>query len=129
MIAEGDQWQAWEWEGMPRALAFTQQNGQPVRPRLDSTNWKRLLERAGVQHMRRYTARHTAASGMIADGVDPATLAKTLGHANPAFTMATYVHAIAERIMANADRLDAKHKVQNKVQDDPLAEIERLAST
>lgn len=123
MVEEGDDWQAWEWEGQPRAFVFTQRNGQPIRPRLDTTNWKRLLGRAGVPHTRRYTARHTAASDMLADGVDLATVADTMGHASPAFTLSRYVHAIDERVTANADRLDARRQmthptdtVQDKVQ-------------
>ncbi len=105
MAAEGDDWKAWEWGGRPRAFLFTHANGAPIRPRYDSTLWARLLECAGLPHTRRYTARHTAASVLIANGVDVAAVADMLGHSTPAFTMSTYVHAIDERKKQLADTI------------------------
>jgi integrase len=93
----GGQWKAWEWEGQPRSLIFTQRNGSAIPPRLDTTNWHKLLVAAGVPATKRYTGRHTAASMMIANGVDPATVSETLGHSTVAFTLGTYVHAVKER--------------------------------
>ena len=58
-------WVSWEWEGQPRAFVFTQERGRPIPPRLDTTNWKRLLTAAGVDNVSRYTGRHTATCMMI----------------------------------------------------------------
>ena len=38
--------------------------------------------------------RHSAASLMIAEGMDVASVAGTLGHASPAVTMSVYAHAL-----------------------------------
>jgi hypothetical protein len=59
---------------------------------------------------------------MITNNVDVATVFETLGHASPAFTLSRYVHAVDERKLHMAKRLDAEHerrrinKVQKKVQ-------------
>ncbi len=87
-------------------MIFTQLDGQPLRPKLDHDNWHALLASAGLPKMRRYVSRHTAASMMIANDVDVATVAATLGHANPAFTMSVYTHAIDERREELAVKLD-----------------------
>lgn len=49
------------------------------------TEWHRLLDRAGLPRQRRYVARHTAASIMVANGTDIATIAELFGHASPSF--------------------------------------------
>ncbi|WP_347134772.1 tyrosine-type recombinase/integrase, partial [Staphylococcus aureus] len=97
MLEAGDEWAPWEDEGRPTAFVFTQRNGQPLRPGLDVTEWQRLLDRAGLPRQRRYVARHTAASVMVANGTDIATIAEVFGHASPSFTLNTYTHALAER--------------------------------
>ncbi len=135
MIQEGDRWEAWEWNGQPRSLVFTQQRGRAIPPRLDTTNWKRLLTAAGVSSVSRYTGRHTAFSMMITDGVDPATVSQTAGHATVAFTMSVYVHAVDERKAELAAHLERKatkrqgHKVQDTVQPDSNAEAETPTSS
>lgn len=106
MIEAGDSWNPWTPEGQPTAMIFTQVDGQPLRPKLDHDNWHALLAAAGLPKMRRYVSRHTAASMMIANDVDVATVSATLGHANPAFTMSVYTHAIDERREELAVKLD-----------------------
>lgn len=98
------EWVVWEPDGKPHAFCFTRQDGSVLRPGYDTTQWKRLLERAGLPHTRRYTARHTAASMAISDGADVPAVAEMMGHANPAMTLAVYTHPIEERKRALADR-------------------------
>lgn len=93
----------------PRAFCFTQPNGRPYAPRLDTNRWYELLERAGLPRQRRYIARHTAASWLLAHGVDDATVAKILGHASSSFTRDRYVHALAERVQQVGSVLDRWH--------------------
>lgn len=52
-------------------------------------SWAR---RAGVTPIRVHDFRHTFASMAISSGMHAAELARILGHANPSFTMKTYVH-------------------------------------
>jgi len=47
--------------------------------------------------------RHTAATALLADGVDIATAAEVLGHASAQETMKTYAHALPHRV-ANASQ-------------------------
>lgn len=44
---------------------FTTPTGEPLNPRTDYTEWKRLLERAGVPERRLHDARHTAATVLL----------------------------------------------------------------
>jgi integrase len=108
LIAEaGDEWVGWEQDGQPVALIFTQENGLPIGTRTDTAAWQRLLDIAGLPKTRRYTMRHTAASHLVLEsGGDVATVADTLGHADPGFTYRTYVHPLLEQKRALAGRLD-----------------------
>ncbi len=50
--------QLWHEEGW----VFSTQTGQPINPRTDFTEWKRLLKEAGLREGRLHDARHTAAT-------------------------------------------------------------------
>lgn len=118
----GSDWIEWEPDGEPHAWCFTRDDGTPLKPSYDSRQWKLLLERAGVPHTRRYTARHTAASMALSAGADVVSVADMMGHSSPSLTLSVYTHAIEERKRALADLIEARHKVQpedkvqNKVQ-------------
>ena len=49
-----------------------------------------------LPHINPHAFRHTAASIMIASGVDVVTVSKMLGHANPSMTTDTYSHIIED---------------------------------
>ncbi len=53
-------------------------------------------KRHGLPHVNPHSFRHTAASIMIANGVDIVTVSKMLGHANPSMTTDVYSHIIEE---------------------------------
>jgi len=53
--------QLWRDEGW----VFTNQTGQPINPRTDSNEWKRLLRDAGLREARLQDARHTAATVLL----------------------------------------------------------------
>lgn len=110
MAEMGDEWIGWEFEGVPIALIFTQSNGRPIGSRMDTSQWKALLSRAGLAAERRYKSRHTAATHMIVDsGGDVAVTAKIMGHADAGFTYRTYVHPLAEREDLLMEALDAPY--------------------
>lgn len=113
MLAE--KWEPWSPDAEPHAWVFTsaRRPGRPVTDDGDSSQWRKILQSAGVPHTRRYTSRHTAASVLIAHGVDPASVAAILGHNDAGFTMRTYVHGIDERVQSAVSILN---RVQNKVQ-------------
>lgn len=88
-LANGDRWN-------DTGYVFTQDNGKPINP--DSvTDWQNKFSAAhGLPHIHPHAFRHTAASIMIADGVDLVTTANELGHADATTTTAIYAHQIAE---------------------------------
>jgi len=72
-------------------LVFTDCDGGPLTPEADFQNWKALRERAGLT-VRRHDARHTAATLLMALGVDREVARQILGHSS-AITAAMYQHA------------------------------------
>lgn len=75
---------------------FTQNNGDRMNP--DSlTGWLNKFSKANaLPHIHPHAFRHTAASTMIANGVDIVTTANELGHASATTTATIYAHQIAE---------------------------------
>lgn len=108
LMAElGAKWEGWEYDGVPVALIFTQDNGHPIQSRMDTARWKALLGRAGLDATKRYKSRHTAASHLIVEsGGDVAVTADILGHADSGFTYRTYVHPLEEAKRRLAEKMD-----------------------
>lgn len=67
--------------------------------------WRELCSAAKVRQIRLHDARHSCASIMHAQGVPIAVFSAWLGHADPAFTMRTYVHAQNDALKAAAATL------------------------
>ena len=76
-------------------MVFTKDNGEWLHP--DSiTRWLNNFSRDnGLPHIHPHAFRHTAASTMIANGVDLVTTANELGHANATTTAMICAHQIA----------------------------------
>ena len=76
-------------------MVFTKDNREWLHP--DSiTRWLNNFSRDnGLPHIHPHAFRHTAASTMIANGVDLVTTANELGHANATTTAMIYAHQIA----------------------------------
>lgn len=88
-LANGDRWH-------DTGYVFTQDNGKPINP--DSvTDWQNKFSAAhDLPHIHPHAFRHTAASIMIANGVDLVTAANELGHSDATTTAAIYAHEIEE---------------------------------
>jgi integrase len=67
--------------------------GRPYHPDTMSDFWRALCATAGVPKIRLHDARHTCGTLMHMQGVPIVVIAQWLGHADPAFTMPTYVHS------------------------------------
>ena len=58
------------------------------------TTYTALLETAAVPRIRFHDFCHTAATLLLAQGVDPRTIMETLGHSQINLTMNTYSHVL-----------------------------------
>lgn len=87
-LAQGDRWEE-------SGYVFTQENGRRVHP--DTiTDWLAdFSEKNNLPHIHPHAFRHTAASTMIANGVDIVTTANELGHADANTTAKIYAHQIS----------------------------------
>lgn len=74
---------------------FTKDDGAAMHP--DSiTDWlNKFSEANDLPHIHPHAFRHTVASIMISNGIDPVTTANELGHADANTTQAIYAHQIA----------------------------------
>ena len=77
-----------------RSWMFTSVNGGPVNPDLYSQTFDRLVAGLEVPRIRLHDLRHTHATLLLKDGAPLKVVSERLGHANPAFTMATYQHVL-----------------------------------
>lgn len=64
------------------------------------TNWRKQqyiprLKKAALPYIRPHDLRHTAATLLLLEGVQPLVVSEMLGHASVAFTLATYGHVQA----------------------------------
>jgi len=73
------------WRDSP--CVFTTPIGTPVDPRSDYREFKKLLGKAGVSHVRLHDLRHTAAGLLLAQGVPARVVMEILGHSQIALTM------------------------------------------
>jgi integrase len=63
-----------------------------------------MLAAANIPHVRFHDLRHTAATLLLAQGVDPRTIMETLGHSQISLTLNTYAHVLPALQSAAADR-------------------------
>jgi len=97
-LRAGDHW-------TDTGLVFTLENGRGIDVVLDRRRWHALLDRAGVTQRRLYDARHSAATVMLAQGVELRTAMALLGHSQISVT-AKYMHAV------DAIKADAAAKIE-----------------
>lgn len=86
-------------------LLFTQENGSPLHPDSVTTWLDRFSKRNNLPHINPHKFRHTMASLLIYERVDPVSVSKRLGHSQVSTTTDIYAHVIAEADRQNADLL------------------------
>lgn len=84
---------------------FAQPNGRPVGRKVDYTAWCRLLERAGVRHVRLHDARHTTATLLLAEGIQARVVMDLLGHSQMRTTTDLYSHVMPALAREAADKM------------------------
>src|SRR5690606_17239926 len=111
--AKSTRWEDWhdpdEPDGTVHDFVFTsaRRPGRPLTPGGDAEQWGNILRRAGVRHAKPYTARHTAASRMIAAGIDLTVVAEILGHSDIKMLIEVYAHALEDRKRGASALLEA----------------------
>jgi integrase len=78
-------------------LVFPNTIGKLMDPRGFRRRWfDKMLERAGLPHIRFHDARHTAATLLLLQGVHPKVVSEMLGHAAIAITLDLYSHVLPD---------------------------------
>jgi integrase len=63
-------------------FVWCQSNGRPIGNHADWDEWRTLLKAAGIRQVRVHDARHTAATLLLAQGVDQRVVMEILGHSS-----------------------------------------------
>jgi len=87
-------------------LIFATKYGTPIRQRNLFTQFKSLLQKAGLSDIRFHDLRHTAATIMLNNGIPILTVSRRLGHSKPSITLDVYGHLIPSMQASIADRID-----------------------
>ena len=99
-LAAGSRWHDTE-------LVFTTRIGTPIGTHSLHSTFKGLLRAAGLPSIRYHDLRHTAATLLLAQGVDVRTIMETLGHAQVSLTLNTYAHVVPVLQREAAAKMDA----------------------
>jgi len=93
-----------EWK--ETGLVLTTRTGQAIEPSNLTKEFKRLLKQVGLPDVRFHDLRHTAATFLLAQGVDARTIMETLGHSQISLTLNTYSHVLPVLQRDAADRMN-----------------------
>jgi integrase len=85
-------------------FVWCQSNGRPIGAHADWDDWKALLKTARVHDARLHDARHTAATLLLAQGVDQRVVMEILGHSQISMTT-RYTHVLPQVMTDAADRI------------------------
>lgn len=88
-------------------LFTTRRGGRISKDNFRQRQWKPACRRAGIGGVTIYDLRHTCASWLIRQGVDPKALQTWMGHTNISQTYDTYGHLFPGHTADLTDRLDA----------------------
>jgi integrase len=90
--AQQEQWLALgKGKVLPETPVFATREGGIMSPRSISKAWERATKRPGIDASF-HSLRHTHASTLLAEGVDPVTVSRRLGHGSAAITLNVYAH-------------------------------------
>jgi integrase len=88
-------------------LVFTTTIGTPLDARNVAREYKTMLASAGLPSIRFHDLRHTAATLLLALGVDARTIMETLGHSQISLTLNTYAHVLPTLQSTAAAKMNA----------------------
>ena len=87
-------------------LVFATPIGTPIGTHSLHRTFKAMLAEAGLPDIRYHDLRHTAATLLLAQGVDPRTIMETLGHSQISLTLNTYTHVVPKLQRQAAAKMD-----------------------
>ena len=105
---------------------FASLDGNVLEERNVRTMFARLLEKAGLRHIRIHDLRHTFASLLLQQGESVVYVKEQLGHASIQITVDTYGHLIPGANRAAVDGLDDAPAHPNATQAQPQPQIARV---
>lgn len=88
-------------------FVFTTPIGTPLDPRNATREFHRLCRAAKIPPVRFHDLRHTAATLLLVQGVNPRVVMETLGHSQISLTLNTYSHVLPALQQDAAAKLDA----------------------
>jgi integrase len=78
-------------------LIFASESGSPLsRRHVTAHRFKPLLKRAGLPRIHFHDLRHTCATLLLSQNVNPKVVSEMLGHASIAITLDTYSHVLPD---------------------------------
>jgi integrase len=81
---------AWQEQG----LVFPSELGTPLEQGRVHRRWARACTLGGIPRYRLHDLRHTVASHLMANGMNPIEVAQVLGHTGAGLVLDTYGHAV-----------------------------------
>lgn len=99
-LVAGGRWQ-------DRGFIFTSAIGTPLEPRNMTRQFKALLVAAALPNIRLHDLRHSCATLLLAQGVNPRVVMETLGHSQVSLTLNTYSHVLPALQRDAAAKMDA----------------------
>ena len=86
---------------------FTSADGMPLDPNLATRAFKKVVAKAGLPKLTIHGLRHTHATILLEQGVNPKVVSERLGHASVATTMDIYSHVLPDMQEKAALAIDA----------------------
>ena len=86
---------------------FVSSTGTPLDGRNLTRRFQRALELADLPRLRFHDARHTCATLLLAQGVQPRVVMETLGHSQISLTMNTHAHVVPVLQHEAAERMES----------------------
>ena len=89
-------------------LVFADERGEPLfGSHITERRLKPLLRQLGLPALRFHDLRHTAATLLLVEGINPKVVSEMLGHANVQLTLDTYTHVLPDMQAQVATAMDA----------------------
>jgi integrase len=87
-------------------LVFTSRTGKPILPRNVNRALEAVLRRAGLPQLRFHDLRHSHATLLLKEGVNPRVVQERLGHSTVSLTLQVYSHVLPDLQAEAAEKLD-----------------------